>query len=138
MIWVFERIFEVLIRKAKNMKKGIVIPCFNDASNLNLTQIEKFIDCNPRHVICFVNNASQDETLLVLKNFQRHLLNSHKSLATQFLIMDLPKKEQVEVAIEKGKNHLIENTLIHNITVLGRELLNRNPMQKIEQLVNAA
>ena len=99
------------------MKNGIVIPCYNEETRLNLSEIEKYINCNSKQVLCFVNNGSDDNTLSVLKNLQRRLLNSHSSLATQMLIYNLPKHIDRKTAIEEGINHLSENTLVSNIKI---------------------
>jgi len=123
------------------MKNGIVIPCFNDETNLNLTEIEKFIKCNSKTVLCFVNNASNDETLTMLKKFQLELLNSHHSLATQLLILNLESKENLSEAIKSGIHHLLVNTLVKNISVAGLLFKQKSiafSMSKQTRMINAA
>ena len=111
------------------MKNGIVIPCFNTAAELNLNKIEEYVDRNSRDILCFVNNGSEDETLNVLKNLQRRLLNSHKCLATQVLICNLSENVSKEDAIKSGKHHLSINTLVKNIQVCDVQLVNNSPRE---------
>lgn len=100
------------------MKNGIVIPCYNKAKSLNLSEIQKFIECHPNHTLCFVNYGSQDNTLDVLKSFQRKLMQSHNSLATQVLVCDLPNNSCKITAAKTGLTHLRENTMVKNVGVL--------------------
>jgi len=101
------------------MKNGIVIPCFNDETNLNLSEVERHINENPKCVLCFVNNASDDKTLMRLKDLQKKLLNSHNGMGTQMLIIDLPEKLNLSDAIKSGIHHILVNTLVRKITVAG-------------------
>lgn len=108
------------------MKNGIVINCYNEGSSINFSAIEKFIDSNPNYVFCFVNNGSNDNTLEVLKSFQRRLLNSHNSLSTQLLICNLSKTVNSNEAINLGKDHLLVNTLVKNIMVADNKFFDKN------------
>lgn len=114
------------------MKNGIVIPCYNDETNFDLNAIERFIDCNSRTIICFVINGSMDNTSSLLKNFQRQLLNSHKCLATQVLVLNSLERMNEQEVIWAGRRHLKENTMVKDIFVSdGRFQSMSEPMQKL-------
>lgn len=51
------------------IKKGIVIPCYNEAERIDLKSFEAFVLSNEDYHICFVNDGSKDKTAEVLYKF---------------------------------------------------------------------
>jgi len=51
------------------VKKGIVIPCYNEADRIDLKSFETFVAANAGYHICFVNDGSKDNTAQVLSEF---------------------------------------------------------------------
>lgn len=51
------------------IKKGIVIPCYNEADRIDLKSFEAFVLSNEDYHICFVNDGSKDKTAEVLSKF---------------------------------------------------------------------
>lgn len=104
------------------MKNGIVIPCYNEANRLKLSDFQSFILKNPKYTLCFVNDGSSDDTLNVLKGFQKKLMSLHRGMETQLLIHDMPKNEGKAAAVKAGVNYLLENTNIQNVGFVDADL----------------
>lgn len=104
------------------MKNGIVIPCYNEASRLKLSDYQSFIEKNPKYTLCFVNDGSTDDTLNVLKGFQKKLMSLHRGMETQLLIHDMPQNGGKAAAVRAGVNYLIENTNIQNVGFVDADL----------------
>lgn len=104
------------------MKNGIVIPCYNEAERLKLSDYQSFIEKNPKFTLCFVNDGSTDKTLDVLKNFQRKLMSLNRGMETQLLFVDMPQNGGKAAAVKAGVNYLIENTNIKNIGFVDADL----------------
>lgn len=104
------------------MKNGIVIPCYNEASRLKLSDYQSFIEKNPKFTLCFVNDGSTDDTLNVLKGFQRKLMSLNRGMELQLLIVDMPQNNGKAAAVKAGFNYLIENTNIQNLGFVDADL----------------
>jgi len=48
----------------------IVIPCYNESKNFLVNDYNNFIINHSNTLLCFVNDGSSDETLIILKNFK--------------------------------------------------------------------
>ena len=104
------------------MKNGIVIPCYNEENRLKLADYQAFIEKNPKYTLCFVNDGSTDNTLGVLKKFQRQLMSLNRGMETQLLFVDMPQNGGKAAAVKAGVNYLIENTNIQNVGFVDADL----------------
>jgi CheY-like chemotaxis protein len=50
---------------------GVVIPCYNEEGRLKTSEFSNFVKNNHGYLLCFVNDGSQDNTLNVLKEFEK-------------------------------------------------------------------
>ena len=48
---------------------GIVVPCYNEAERLQLSEFDGFIESNNSTIFCFVNDGSTDGTKKILNDF---------------------------------------------------------------------
>lgn len=104
------------------MKNGIVIPCYNEANRLKLSEFKTFINRNPDYTLCFVNDGSKDETLNVLKNFQYELMLCNRGFETQVLVYDMPENGGKASAVRSGVRYLLDNTMVENIGFIDADL----------------
>ncbi|MBC8259654.1 MAG: glycosyltransferase [SAR324 cluster bacterium] len=59
-----------MIKKQQfNFSTGIVVPCYNEAERLQLTEFSEFFKVNENTYFCFVNDGSIDETKNILADF---------------------------------------------------------------------
>lgn len=97
------------------MKYGIVIPCYNESERLPFSKFSQFIETHPNHVICFVNDGSQDDTLLKLLAFKLEA-------GRQVVVYDMPKNSGKAEAVRSGMNRLLEIEGIKQIGFLDADL----------------
>lgn len=75
------------------MVRGIVIPCFNEASRLKPQIFSDFVHANPSYCLCFVDDGSRDDTFDILTGIKtscperifvvRHEINQGKAEAVR-------------------------------------------------------
>ncbi|SFU27516.1 hypothetical protein SAMN05216480_101198 [Pustulibacterium marinum] len=97
------------------MKTGIILYCHNEEEKINPYAFTEFLKIEDKYHLCFVNNASSDETLTLLKKIQRENPN-------QVSIVDIKKKNQNIIAIRAGTRYLGNLPEIINIGFLDIEL----------------
>ena len=83
-----------------NSKTCIVIPCYNEENGLDVQAYLHFLKQNTLVTICFVNDGSKDETLLVLSKIQNQF-------PKQVLVKSYEKNIGKAEAIRFGINSLI-------------------------------
>jgi len=54
----------------KNFELAIVIPCYNEGSRLPVKRYKRFLNANPKVLLCFVNDGSNDTSLEVLEQLK--------------------------------------------------------------------
>ncbi len=81
------------------MKKGIIIPCYNEADRLNIDAYLKFLQLDNNYYVCFVNDGSKDQTINILKGLQKRF--SHK-----VSVIDIKKNRGKAAAVRAGSRYL--------------------------------
>ncbi len=76
----------------------VVIPCYNEEKGISNAEYSNFLNNNPEVLICFVNDGSKDNTLVVLTV----LKEKHP---TQIQILSLEKNAGKAEAVRAGINH---------------------------------
>ena len=85
------------------MKKlCIVIPCYNEEVSLSFPDYGAFIDRNPVVVLCFVNDASKDNTLEALESLRARY--PHNCILLSYT-KNQGKAEAVRRGIKYANNH---------------------------------
>jgi dolichyl-phosphate beta-glucosyltransferase len=74
---------------------AIVIPCYNEASRLEVDKFKAFVDAGHPHRFVFVNDGSRDQTLEVVKGL-------HRDRPQSFAYIDLPKNVGKAEAVRQG------------------------------------
>lgn len=97
------------------MKYGIVIPCYNESDRLPFDAFELFLQSNPDHICCFVNDGSRDDTL-------RKLLAFKLKVGTQVYVYDMPQNRGKAEAVRAGVNELLVFNSIQSIGFLDADL----------------
>ncbi|HAI12052.1 MAG TPA: family 2 glycosyl transferase [Phycisphaerales bacterium] len=73
----------------------LVIPCYNEASRLDIPTIERFVMSNTQVNLLFVNDGSNDNTFTVLKTLEQN----HPDRVT---VLDLPHNMGKHQAVRQG------------------------------------
>lgn len=76
----------------------MVIPCYNEASKLNIRVYREFVACNPDVALCFVNDGSTDNTMGILD-----LIASGNE--ARISILTLPENKGKSEAVRRGINY---------------------------------
>lgn len=97
------------------MKYGIVIPCYNESERLPFRAFELFLQSNPEHICCFVNDGSNDDTLLKLLAFKLRV-------GRQVDVYDMPQNTGKAEAVRAGVNCLLKYENIQSIGFLDADL----------------
>ncbi len=93
------------------MSVGLIIPCFNNADNLNVSVIKKIIKSYSKLKLCFVNNGSTDKTLILLDKLQN-------KFEKQVSVIDMKKKKGKKSAIKAGSRFLYSLDKINTVGCL--------------------
>ncbi|UOB19059.1 glycosyltransferase [Abyssalbus ytuae] len=91
------------------MRIGIVVPCYNEEKRLNVELFVKFIKTRENYHVCFVNDGSKDDTLLMLEHIKREV-----PLTTS--ILDIKKNKGKRAAIRVGARYLFSS---ENVDYIG-------------------
>ena len=83
------------------MKKGIIIVFSNNEKEIKETPFDTLLDKDVAE-FCFVNNASNDNTLDKLKEIKNKTFNN-------ISIVDIKKNKGIKVAIKAGVRYLVNN-----------------------------
>jgi len=97
------------------MENAIVIPCYNEANRLDLLTFNSFLAQRNDYTICFVNDGSSDNTLQILKDFQRN----HQG---RVYVYDAPQNNGKAEAIRSGVNYMLEHTQATKIGFMDADL----------------
>lgn len=97
------------------MSVGIIIPCFNEANRLNTSAFKKCLKTYHDFQLCFVNDGSTDDTLHVLKKFQ-------KEFKERITIIDMKKNKGKAAAIRAGSRFLYSLKKIKYVGFLDADL----------------
>lgn len=81
------------------MKIGIILPCHNEESHMNVTAFSYFLKHHSKFYLCFVNNGSKDNTLTLLEGIKN---NAPKKVC----VLDIKKKKSRPVVIRAGIRYL--------------------------------
>lgn len=91
-------------------KLAIVVPCYNESKRLPAGEFKRFLQGYPQAAICFVNDASTDQTAEVLKGLQAQF-------ETQVSILRHPENKGKAEAVRTGvlycKQHKIAPVLAY-------------------------
>jgi len=108
------------------MKKGIIIVFSNNEKEIKETQFEKLLDTDVAE-FCFVNNASNDNTLDQLKDIKTKTFNN-------ISIVDIKKNKGTKAAIKAGVRYLVNNQELKLIIYL--EFYKNNDFVNLEYTLN--
>lgn len=72
----------------------IIIPCYNEAKRITITEFQNFIEQSKEIDFCFVNDGSKDNT--------KDILNSLKNTSSRFKVIHLIKNVGKAEAIRQG------------------------------------
>lgn len=85
---------------------GVVIPCYNEETRLKTSHFANFVANNHGYLLCFVNDGSKDNTLEVLRKFEKENSgsvvvfdcekNGGKAEAVRLGILDLLKDKSLD------------------------------------------
>lgn len=73
----------------------MVIPCYNEASRLEVDKFKAYVDAGRPHRFVFVNDGSRDQTLEVVEDL-------HRNRPQSFTYIDLPKNVGKAEAVRQG------------------------------------
>jgi len=97
------------------MKTGIIIPCYNEGKRLNVNTFIEFITTHSSYHLCFVNDGSKDNTLLVLETIQ-------KEAKTRVSIVDVKKNAGKAAAVRSGARYLFNRQDVDYIGFIDADL----------------
>jgi len=97
------------------MKHGIVIPCYNEASRLQMDEFIEFANHNKDIVLCFVNDGSKDPTRSALASLKEVV---HDNISIYNLSENAGKAD----AVRSGALFLYEETEVETIGFLDADL----------------
>ncbi len=97
------------------MKTGIIIPCYNEATNIDIRVFVKFIQTNKAYHLCFVNNGSRDYTESVLKAIK-------VQAPTRVSIVDVENHAGKASAVRSGARYLFNRQNVDFIGVIDANL----------------
>src|SRR5687767_1474737 len=96
-----------LVMPNKNTKISLIVPCYNEASNiegfhLNITSLINSLSFS--YEIIFINDGSKDNTIDILQNIYK--------LDPQVKIIDLSRNFGKEAALTAGLDHTTGDIII--------------------------
>lgn len=97
------------------MKNGIIIPCYNEASRLQLDKYQDFLNRTEDYTLCFVNDGSTDCTLTLLQAFQR-------GQDDRVVIYDLEANQGKAEAVRSGMLHMSLEKEIETVGFIDADL----------------
>lgn len=97
------------------MEVGIIIPCYNEANRLNITQFRTYLKTYKSFHLCFVNDGSNDETLSILNNFQLEFQD-------RIIVIDKKKNQGKAAAIRAGARYYYAHTKVKYVGYLDADL----------------
>jgi len=96
------------------MKHGIIIPCYNEGDRLNTAAFAKFISNHPGYELCFVNDGSKDNTLVMLQNLS--------SINPRISFIDLEQNQGKAEAVRQGAHYFLDRSSVDTIGFIDADL----------------
>ncbi|MBD0725028.1 glycosyl transferase family 2 [Flavobacterium sp. L1I52] len=96
-------------------KTFIVIPCYNEEKAISGIEYSRFLQNHPEASVCFVNDGSTDNTLLVLQKIQ-------KEHPLQIQLIPLPQNSGKAEAVRQGILFCTQNFRPQHIGYLDADL----------------
>ncbi|MEK9613554.1 MAG: glycosyltransferase [Flavobacteriaceae bacterium] len=101
--------------KVRPCNIGIIIPCYNEAKRLRVSEYRSFLEKEKQVTIYFVNDGSQDET--------QEVLESLKLLYPEHIhILTLKKNKGKAVAVQTGMNRALQENQYECLAYLDADL----------------
>ena len=97
------------------MKKGIVIPCYNESQRLKFDDFRSFLNLHDQYILCFVNDGSKDDTVQLLRAFK-------SQIGSQVLILDLKQNVGKAEAVRRGVNYVLDETPVTEVGFMDADL----------------
>ncbi|NQY05761.1 MAG: glycosyltransferase [Flavobacteriaceae bacterium] len=97
------------------MEVGIIIPCYNEAKRLDIQRFRKYVKAYLNFHLCFVNDGSQDDTLLVLNTFQNEFPD-------RITVIDMKKNQGKAAAIRAGARFYYAHKKVNYVGYLDADL----------------
>jgi len=94
---------------------AIVIPCYNEADRIPISQFERFLPSNPKVSVFFVNDGSKDKTEAVL-------LALKDEFTSQIEILHLEENQGKANAVYKGMQLVLRKNHPYKIAYLDADL----------------
>ena len=88
-----------ITQKITPMKTGIIVPCYNEENRLNVSAFRNFINKENQYHLCFVNDGSKDNTIVLLKDIQA-------SNPSKVSVIDIKKNLGKAAAVRAGARYL--------------------------------
>lgn len=106
---------------------AIVIPCYNEANRLPVSQFHRFLPLNPKVVIFFVNDGSHDKTKQVLTNLKIQF-------SKQVEILSLSQNQGKANAVLQGVTKVLKEQRFQKVAYLDADLA--TPLEECIRLSN--
>jgi len=99
----------------KSFQLCIVIPCYNEEKRLNIANYSSFLSKNEHVLICFVNDGSNDNTLIVLNQIK-------SSFPNNVAVISMEKNSGKAETVRTGFVHCNANYNFQKIAYLDADL----------------
>lgn len=93
----------------------IIIPCFNEYDRLPVLEFSSFLTTHPNARICFVDDASTDDSLSLLKSLEQQFKN-------QITVLDSVVNGGKALAVRKGVLHCCNHNIAPVLAYLDADL----------------
>lgn len=110
------------------MQHGIIIPCYNEASRLEMRTFIEFAEQRKDIHLCFVNDGSKDHTRSELANIKHDV---HDNV----YVLDMPENAGKANAVRQGALFLFHETQVETIGFLDADL--STSFEEYRDLLNA-
>lgn len=97
------------------MKVGLIIPCYNISSKIDIHKIEFLINTYKNFHLCFINNGSKDDSLSTLNSLRDKYLN-------RIAVIDVKKKLLKTAAIRVGTRFYYSNYIVDYVGIIDIDL----------------
>lgn len=94
---------------------AIVVPCFNEYDRLPVQEFESFLSSVPQAHICFVNDASTDNTLILVKSLKAKFTG-------QVSVLSNPSNSGKASSVRLGVLHCYNNNIAPVLAYLDADL----------------
>ena len=94
---------------------GLIIPCYNEQIRLPVVAFQNFLSQNPGTLLVFVDDGSQDETLLVLEQLR-------SEFPKKVLVLAQDSNQGKAEAVRRGVQYILSDTTITRLGFLDADL----------------